>query len=94
MAANNNERIICQNKRAYHDYFISDEIEAGIVLVGTEIKSIRNNKVSIQDAYCEIKKEELNNNAKKVAQFLGYFPKQMTYSLPWNRSFEIRILVN
>ena len=54
MAANNNERIICQNKRAYHDYFISDEIEAGIVLVGTEIKSLRAGKASLQDSYCEI----------------------------------------
>jgi SsrA-binding protein len=48
------ERIVCQNKKAYHDYFISDEIEAGIVLVGTEIKSLRASKASLQDCYCEI----------------------------------------
>ena len=48
MANNNNkERIICQNKKAYHDYFISDEVEAGIVLVGTEIKSLRAGKASL-----------------------------------------------
>lgn len=41
----------------------------------------------------KIKEEELNKNAKKVAQFLGYFPNKMTYSLPWNRSFEIRIKI-
>ena len=54
MAADSKERIVCQNKRAYHDYFISDEIEAGIVLVGTEIKSLRAGKASLQDSYCEI----------------------------------------
>lgn len=53
------ERIICQNKRAYHDYFIEDTYECGIVLKGTEIKSIRNGKVSIQDAYCYIKDGEM-----------------------------------
>lgn len=42
----------------------------------------------------EIKKEELNQNAKEIGKFLGYIPKQMTYSLPWNRSFEIRININ
>lgn len=53
------ERIICQNKRAYHDYFIEDTYECGIVLTGTEIKSIRYGKVSIQDAYCFIKDGEM-----------------------------------
>lgn len=42
----------------------------------------------------ETKKEELNQNAKKISEFLGYIPKQMTYSLPWNRSFEIRINID
>ena len=51
---NNKVRIVCQNKKAYHDYFISDEVEAGIVLVGTEIKSLRAGKASLQDCYCEI----------------------------------------
>ena len=42
----------------------------------------------------EIKEEELNKNARKIGEFLGYFPNKMTYSLPWNRSFEIRININ
>mgnify|MGYP003289592315 CR=1 FL=1 len=54
-----NEKIICQNKRAYHDYFIEEEIEAGIVLRGTEIKSIRLGKVNLQDSYCYFKDNEL-----------------------------------
>ena len=55
----NNEKIVCQNKRAYHDYFIEEELEAGLVLTGTEIKSIRMGKASIQEAYCDIKEGEL-----------------------------------
>lgn len=51
--------IIARNKKATHDYFILDKYECGIVLTGTEIKSIRKNKVSIQDAYCNIKNNEL-----------------------------------
>lgn len=57
--ANNKEHIVCQNKKAYHDYFISDEIEAGIVLVGTEIKSLRASKATLQDSYCEVNNGEM-----------------------------------
>ena len=42
---------IARNKKAYHDYFIEDTFEAGLVLQGTEIKSLRNGKASFQDAY-------------------------------------------
>lgn len=44
-------KIISKNKKAYHDYFIEDTFEAGIVLSGTEIKSIRAGRVNISDAY-------------------------------------------
>lgn len=54
MTVNKGEKIVCQNKKAYHDYFISDTIEAGLVLVGTEIKSLRAGKASLQDCYCEV----------------------------------------
>lgn len=52
-------KIIARNKKANHDYVILETYEFGIVLQGTEIKSIRNHKVSIQDAYCQIKNNEL-----------------------------------
>ena len=52
-------QIVARNKKANHEYFILETYEAGIVLFGTEIKSIRGSKVSIQDAYCEIKKQEM-----------------------------------
>lgn len=51
--------IVARNKKANHEYFILETYEAGIVLFGTEIKSIRGSKVSIQDAYCEIKNQEM-----------------------------------
>lgn len=54
MAKENQAKIICQNKKAYHDYFIEDTYVAGLVLVGTEIKSIRNGKATLQDCYCDI----------------------------------------
>ena len=47
------------NKRARFDYFIEDEIEAGIVLTGTEIKSIRQGKVNLKDSYAIIRNEEI-----------------------------------
>ena len=50
--------IIAKNPVAYHNYFIEDTIEAGIVLTGTEIKSIRNGKVNLKDSYASIKKGE------------------------------------
>ena len=53
------EKIIAQNKTAYHNYSVEDTFEAGIVLTGTEIKSIRNGKVNIKDSYVNIKNNEI-----------------------------------
>lgn len=47
-------KVIANNKKARHEYFIDEVYEAGIVLTGTEIKSIRNGKVSIKEAYAKI----------------------------------------
>ena len=52
-------RIIAKNPTAKHNYFIEDTIETGIVLTGTEIKSIRNGKVNLKDSYAIIKDNEL-----------------------------------
>lgn len=49
-----NGKVIAQNKKASHDYFIEDTYEAGIVLHGTEIKSIRNGRVNIKDSHARI----------------------------------------
>lgn len=48
-----------KNKKAYFDYFVEREIEAGIVLSGTEIKSIRNGSAALKDAYARIKNDEV-----------------------------------
>lgn len=53
-----NEKLIAKNPTAYHNYTIQNTIEAGIVLTGTEIKSIRNGKVNIKDTYVNIKNGE------------------------------------
>jgi len=52
-------KIISKNKKASHEYFLTDKYECGIVLKGTEIKSIRAAKVSIKDAYARIKGNEI-----------------------------------
>jgi SsrA-binding protein len=57
--SNETIKIIMTNRRARHDYFIEQEFEAGVVLVGTEVKSLRAGKVNLQDAYCVIENGEV-----------------------------------
>lgn len=52
-------KIIARNKSLHHDYEVLEELECGIVLKGTEIKSVRLGKVSIQEAYCQAKDGKL-----------------------------------
>ena len=52
-------KIVAENRKAFHDYFIDDRVEAGIILTGTEIKSIRNGKVNLKDSYARIKDGEV-----------------------------------
>lgn len=49
-------KIIAQNKKATHDYFVEDRYEAGIELFGTEVKSIREGKVNLKDSYASVSK--------------------------------------
>ena len=66
-----NVKIIALNKRASYDYFLLDKYEAGIVLQGTEIKSIRRNSANIKDAYVVIKDYEayvINMNISSYEQ--------------------------
>jgi len=65
----NQEKIICQNKRAYHDYFIIEEYTSGIVLTGTEIKSIRMGNVSIKESYCTITGGEIFINGMNISLY-------------------------
>ena len=52
------ERIVATNKKAYHDYFVEDTYEAGIVLVGSEVKSIRQGALNLRDSFVIIKNGE------------------------------------
>lgn len=52
-------KIVAQNKKARHDYFIEQTLEAGIVLSGTEVKSIRQGKVNLKDSYASIEDGEV-----------------------------------
>ena len=53
------QRIIAQNKKAWHDYFVDEKYEAGIALFGTEVKSIRQGAVNLKDSYCSFKDGEV-----------------------------------
>lgn len=64
-------KTICLNRKAYHDYFIDDSIEAGLVLTGTEVKSLRQGKVSLGDAYARAQNGELWLMNAHIAQYQG-----------------------
>lgn len=57
--AKESKKIIANNKKAFYDYFIEDKYEAGIELVGTEVKSLRMGKCSIKEAFVRIQKGEV-----------------------------------
>lgn len=59
MSEQSHKKIIAVNKKARHDYFIEDEFEAGLVLTGTEVKSLRMGKANLKDSYARIKNGEV-----------------------------------
>ena len=63
------KKIVAQNKKAYHDYFVLEEYEAGIELFGTEIKSIRQIKVNLKDAWCNIVNGEIFVNGMHISPY-------------------------
>ena len=65
-----NSNIEIKNKKARFEYFISDELVAGIVLSGTEIKSIRLGKANISDAYCAFEKGELFVKNMHISEYV------------------------
>jgi SsrA-binding protein len=52
-------KLICQNRKAFHDYEIVETLEAGMVLVGTEVKSLREGRANLKDSYARIKRSEV-----------------------------------
>ncbi len=66
---NENSRTVAQNKKAYHDYFVLEEYEAGIELFGTEVKSIRQGRVNLKDAWCSIDNGEIFVNGMHISPY-------------------------
>lgn len=52
-------KIVCQNRKAYHDYIIEETVEAGMQLLGTEVKSLRDGRANLSDSYVIIKDSEV-----------------------------------
>lgn len=57
--AKENFKTIANNKKAYHEYFVMESFETGIELFGTEVKSIRQGRVNLKDAWCTIEDGEI-----------------------------------
>lgn len=60
---------IVQNKKAYHDYFVEDTIEAGIELCGTEVKSLRAGRINLKDSWCSIVNGEIFINGMHISPY-------------------------
>lgn len=62
-------KVIAQNRKARHEYFIEDTYECGLVLFGTEVKSIRAGKVNLKDSYCFVKSGEIFVHGMHVSPY-------------------------
>ncbi len=69
MAEPKNLKTIAQNKKAFHDYFVEESMEAGIELFGTEVKSLRRGTVNLKDAWCSIVEGELYANGMHISPY-------------------------
>lgn len=62
-------KIIANNKKAFHEYFVIEKFEAGIELFGTEVKSVRAGKINIKESWCMIKNDEIFVNGMHIANY-------------------------
>lgn len=62
-------RVMARNREAYHEYYVMEEIEAGIELCGTEVKSIRQGTLNLKDAWCGIKNGEMLLNQMHISPY-------------------------
>ncbi len=62
-------KVISNNKKAYHDYFVEEKYEAGIELAGTEVKSLRAGRVNLKDSWCSVQKGELFVNGMHISPY-------------------------
>jgi SsrA-binding protein len=63
------EKVIAENRRARHDYHLLDRYEAGIVLTGTEVKSLRESRATLQQAYADVRGEEVWLVGAHIAEY-------------------------
>ena len=63
-------RIVCQNRKASHDYFIDERMEAGMVLLGSEVKSLREGRGSLVDSYAKIRNGEIFLHKMHITPYL------------------------
>lgn len=69
MPEKNANKIIADNRQARHNYFVIEALEAGIELIGTEVKSIRCGGVNLKDSWCEIKEGEIFVNGMHISPY-------------------------
>lgn len=69
MQKNDENKTVAQNKKAYHDYFVIETYEAGLELFGTEVKSVRQGKVNLKDAWCNIVEGEIFANGMHISPY-------------------------
>ena len=69
MAGNRGEKLIVDNRRARHDYHLLERVEAGLVLTGTEVKSLRDGRASLQQAYADVRGEEVWLVGAHIAEY-------------------------
>ena len=62
-------KVVAQNKKAYHDYFIEAKYECGIELFGTEVKSIRQGKINLKDSFASVEKGEMFVNGMHISPY-------------------------
>jgi len=75
MEQSREKRIIAKNRKAYHDYFVEDKYEAGVALIGTEVKSIRTKSVNLKDSYISCKTGE----AMLIGMHISPFEKGVSF---------------
>ena len=64
-----NTKTIAQNRKAFHDYFVEESLEAGIALCGTEVKSLRAGGVNLKDAWCNVVDGEMYVNGMHISPY-------------------------
>lgn len=69
MQKKDENKIVSQNKKAYHDYFVIESYEAGLELFGTEVKSVRQGKVNLKDSWCNIVDGEIFANGMHISPY-------------------------